>query len=372
MTSPATIDLDRLAAPVNEEMPAGRYLREVDYDRLQRVKDERALAMSRERKQRELLSYSEEDLEMIPEEDRKLEPPNWKRVRDLCVEILSEHSKDLWVASWLIEANTRIAGFAGLRDGFQLATVLVQQYWETLYPPPDEDEGYLGTVSQLASLNGEEGPGTLLYPIRTLTLVPGEREMSLATYVQATEGTGAAHTEAEFLARSRQLDPDQLRSHAEDIEEAIQAYEDLNSCLQEKCDNIAPPSSQIAGLLRECARVFRLITRDILTADAADEGSQVGSEDTVVLVPAGNANAAGMAQVDLNSREDAFRMLLRASEFFRKTEPHSPVSYMLQQAVRYGRMDLPDLLQELIPDESVLTHFAERTGVQIKSDSDDD
>ena len=65
-------------------------------------------------------------------------------------------------------------------------------------------------------------------------------------------------------------------------------------------------------------------------------------------------------------------MLMKASEFFRKTEPHSPVSYMLQQTVEFGRMDLPTLLQKLIQDSSVLKNLSERTGIPVKDDEYDD
>src|SRR5262245_60195763 len=58
----------------------------------------------------------------------------------------------------------------------------------------------------------------------------------------------------------------------------------------------------------------------------------------------------GSAGGDLGSREEAFATLLRVAEFFRRSEPHSPVSYTLEELVRRGRMSLPDLLSELIND----------------------
>ena len=65
------------------------------------------------------------------------------------------------------------------------------------------------------------------------------------------------------------------------------------------------------------------------------------------------------------TREDAFRSLLQVADFFRRTEPHSPVSYALEQAVRWGRMPLPELLQELISDEAVRKDLFRRTGIGL-------
>ena len=47
------------------------------------------------------------------------------------------------------------------------------------------------------------------------------------------------------------------------------------------------------------------------------------------------------------------------ANFFRRTEPHSPLSYTLDEAVRRGRMTWPELLAEVVADmdarNSILT-----------------
>ncbi|TWT82320.1 hypothetical protein CA13_37820 [Planctomycetes bacterium CA13] len=381
MASELTLDLDHLVSPISEEHPAGTYLRETNRDLLQRAKDGRTESVSRERRQRELEIYSEEDLSLIPEEDRRIEAPEWRSVLDCCTEIIAEHSKDLWVASWLIEANTRLSGFAGLRDGFRLVAELVDRYWDNICPPPDEEEGHVGTVSQLASLNGENSQGTLIIPIESIPLltVADHSDLSFAAYRQATNDSDARPSEAEFYAAARKIDPERLRQHAEDIEEAIEAFSQMNQLLEAKCGShdgvpVAPPSSQIASALAQCQQTFRLIARDVMSDDASSDAEQ-SEDDSGSLVQSGaSTGGAGADPVkkQVANREDAFRMLLQASEFFRKTEPHSPVGYMLQKAVRIGRMELPDLLQEMITDEEVLTRFAERTGIDIKHETEED
>ena len=375
MSSEPTLDIERLVAPISDEQPAGSFLKETDYDRLQNAKDLRAKAVASERKERELRLYSEEDLDMIPEQDRYVDPPDWRSVRDSCVEILESHSKDLWVATWLVEANTRLAGFAGMRDVFKVIDQITQQYWSEINPPPEEDEGYLGTVSQLTSLNGVEGQGMLIGPISEIPLLPAGPEYTSGNYRQATEGSGGDVTEGDFLAAARSSDPDQLREHGSSIGEAMEAYDSMIRSLEERCGEVdgipvAPPSTQVRKALEDCQRLFNLITENILGGEASGSGDELieGDGGPVEAEVSGGA----IAQNQVSNREDAFRLLLRVSEFFRKTEPHSPVSYMLQQAVEFGRMGLPDLLKELITDEDVLTRFAERTGIEIKTDRDED
>lgn len=380
MASEPTFDLERLASPISDDAPTGGYLKETDYADFQQVKDRRSEAVAAERKVRELAMYTEDDLMEIPEEDRQVATPDWRSVRDLCQTILRERSKDLWIAAWLIEANTRLAGFAGLRDGFRLAHELVERYWGALYPPHDEDEGYVDTVSQLASLNGDDGPGTLIVPIQEIPLIPGHPEFTFAAFRQATDGTGGDLSEAEFYSLARQIDPATLRDAEEDLAAALDAFETMSRSLEDRCGSydglpVAPPSTQIRNTLEEIRRTFRLITRDVLSGgagDSDDEPADAVTPGAGTSIAAAAGKSGDLAQAQVHNREDAFRMLLKASEFFRKTEPHSPVSYMLQQAVRFGRMDLPDLLKELIHDEDVLKQFAERTGVEIPVDDDDD
>ncbi len=78
---------------------------------------------------------------------------------------------------------------------------------------------------------------------------------------------------------------------------------------------------------------------------------------------AGGAPAQAASRA-LASREQAFKQMTEIAEYFRKTEPHSPVSYLLEKAVRWGNMPLHELMQELISDENTRTRFSELTGVK--------
>ena len=71
----------------------------------------------------------------------------------------------------------------------------------------------------------------------------------------------------------------------------------------------------------------------------------------------------------VRSRQEAFQTLSRVSEYFRLTEPHSPISYALDQIVRWGRMSLPELLAEIVTDRTAREEIFKRTGI-IEEPSD--
>jgi type VI secretion system protein ImpA len=53
-----------------------------------------------------------------------------------------------------------------------------------------------------------------------------------------------------------------------------------------------------------------------------------------------------------------------AADFFKRTEPHSPLGYTLEEVVRRGRLPLQDLLKELITEDEVRNRFLIAAGIR--------
>ena len=66
----------------------------------------------------------------------------------------------------------------------------------------------------------------------------------------------------------------------------------------------------------------------------------------------------------IHTREDALEALDKVAEYFRKTEPHSIIPFSLDQVIRWGRLSLPDLLAELIPDEAPRKNLFKQVGIK--------
>ena len=58
--------------------------------------------------------------------------------------------------------------------------------------------------------------------------------------------------------------------------------------------------------------------------------------------------AASVAQIfrEPASREEAYRQLLLIAEYLARTEPHSPVPYLIRRGVEWGNKPLSELLGE--------------------------
>ena len=376
MATPPVLDIESLSTPVSDAQPAGPELRSAPEKGAKNlfltVRDSRKKAIDAERRVR--------NFELMTEEERKgepaPEPADWEPVRRQAIEALTK-SKDLWITAWLIEGLTRLQGFPGLRDGVRLAHQLSDKFWQDVHPQADKDEGLATRFAQLGGLDGGGGEGTLVAPIMSLPLTGATSvgQFSFADYKDASElerrgpeirrrriEQGAVSIEM-FEKAVAQTSPQFFQGLLDDLVEASQAFGDFDTFLRQKeTENAAaggqsflPPTSNIREALDECLRLLRTSAKDKLRKEEA-----VGGADTTVAAAGGAGSRAGQA---VETRQEAFQTLSRVSEYFRRAEPHSPISYALEQVVRWGHMSLPELLSELVADKSAREEIFRRAGI---------
>jgi type VI secretion system protein ImpA len=132
----------------------------------------------------------------------------------------------------------------------------------------------------------------------------------------------------------------------------------------------APPVSALRELLEEISRSIAHFAADKLAVANYSSGSEDIAADDPADVGEAGARATGEATVVVRkiegyqSREEALAELSRIASYFRKTEPHSPMSYTLDDAVRRARMSLPELLLELVEDPSHLQRILLAAGIK--------
>ncbi len=375
MASPHVFDIDELSRPISVDLPSGQDPR-ADFSPntiYNQIKDARNAARRAERH----AETGESDLDL----------PNWQRVEELGLELLREHAKDLQVVAWLLEALVRRHGFAGLRDGLRLGQTLVTTFWEDLYPSEAED-GVLDKVAPLIGLNGEGVDGTLIVPLRltpltcqnndddSFSIYHYELAMGLAALTDADDReqrkADGICTFDQLLAAGAASGAEFYRDLFDDVQAAQLGLQELANQVEERCGEDMMPSSTIQNLLEDCLGAARQIAGPLLAVlePPADSDEQIVTMDTTLADGAlanGGFSTTDVSNRAIRTREEAFRSLQVIAEYFRQAEPHSPVSYALEQVVRWGRMELPELMEELIADDGSRRHVFSLTG--IKNDS---
>ncbi|MGB7478876.1 MAG: type VI secretion system ImpA family N-terminal domain-containing protein, partial [Burkholderiaceae bacterium] len=98
----------------------------------------------------------EPDFDLLQDEMAKLSSPSssgtldWNQVARLATTLLAEKGKDLLVASYLAGALLQTRGLPGLADGLGVLRDLLEQYWDTLFPPLQRLRGRRNALQWLA------------------------------------------------------------------------------------------------------------------------------------------------------------------------------------------------------------------------------
>ncbi|MCI0421363.1 MAG: type VI secretion system protein TssA [Acidobacteria bacterium] len=362
MASPDIVDFDRLLQPISAEQPSGKNLRgDISPNSLYyAIKSTRNAARDTERK---VPNKDEKGGGKVEDDDFffRQSLPDWRRVDEQARILLAEHSKDLEITAWFIEALVRLYGFAGLRDGFRLARELIVRFWDDVYPLPDED-GVISRVAPLAGLNGEEREGTLIMPIRRVSLTesiessiaPPITYLDYQRYEQQQDSAARAQSRAILDRITAATSPGFFSNLRQDLEQCQEQFASLCQILDEKCGSDVFPSRYIRGALANCREALRDLSKE---SDQEEENQ----------APLTQTGTPGLGPTNLTSRENALQILLQVAGYFERSEPHSPISYLLKQVVRWGRMSLPELLSELIADEKARSEYCKLTGIRKDS-----
>ena len=312
---------------------------------------------------------------LIDEESISSVVSDWNPIIEQVPNALINDCKDLELTAWFIEALSRKYGFKGLAFGFELATKLIEIYWDELYPYP-EDGDLSERIAPLAGLNGIDGPGSLITPIKSIPITDGNDAYSTWQYEQACEidrldsdkqqkkianGAIALSDVEQSIKETDKLFFIALTS---DVDSAINAFTQLSKVMDAAMQGDPQPTSYIRKSLESCSQAIKHLTKDILIeepiVEPLNEEVQIEEESPVIK---SNLNEL------IETREQALKKLDEIAKFFRKTEPHSPMSYAIEQVVRWSELSLPELLQELIVDGDARNGFFKLSGIKTEKDT---
>jgi type VI secretion system protein ImpA len=147
----------------------------------------------------------------------------------------------------------------------------------------------------------------------------------------------------------------------DDARVALEAWEAMGVVIDEKAGDDAPASGEVRDLLETIATIARRYAPEEHApagAVAATEAYGGGAGDGVE-----SSGRTGVAR-PISSREDALKTLASLASFFRQTEPHSPLSYTLDEAVRRARMPWPELLEEVVSDSDTRNAILTSLGIR--------
>jgi type VI secretion system protein ImpA len=350
MTTPESdfrFDIERILSPIDAGNPTGESLRyDPVYDQIRALR--------------------REDDATLPQGVWKYEQKraDWPAVEALCLKLLETRSKDLQIASWLLEAWLKQYGFSGAATGFEVIHALCEKFWNELHSRIENNDIEFRTAP-LLWINQK-----LSLELKLLAITsPESDDISRFTWSdwemacqagnsdtrQERAESGSGITLARFQ-RSVLLTPTrQFHLLFAAVERMLLCCGQLEAFLDEKLGSDSPGFV----LVRNVGEAIAAFATGIIqqrgeTARPSSRGHEEFMAEGPMEHP-GQMDKLSLSRV--RSRAEAYQLLAEIAEFLVRTEPHSPVPYLVSRAVAWGSMPLEELLSELVRNSGELTEI---------------
>ncbi|WP_075795639.1 type VI secretion system protein TssA [Massilia putida] len=320
------LNLERLLAPVSADKPCGEDLAfssEIDAIVRARQADDPSL----------------EQGAWVTE----LKEADWKFVARQCAQLIEQRSKDLQLAVWLAEAAVRTAGLREFGDSLLLSAMLCERYWDGLYPLPDED-GVERRIGNLAWLAARIAPWLCGVPLTEGADGHALRDFDAA---RMQGGDALAKLEGARQRTSQTFYTNLMR----DCEHCAAALDRLEKSVDAVLGADGPSFSAARSALESLVLFIKPALKEAVPVPVAAGGA--------LAAPVQAAAAAG----PLQSRAQALAQLRAVADYFRRTEPHSPVAYLADKAAQWGEQPLHVWLRSVVKDDAAFAHIEEMLGV---------
>ncbi|WP_336333414.1 type VI secretion system protein TssA [Pseudomonas putida] len=297
-----------------------------------------------------------------------LKQADWEQVIQLAAAGITEQSKDLMLVAWLSEGLAHRKHFPGIRFSLAVAQALLEDFWDTLYP--SLEEGVEERAARLAWLTT-----TLTDVVRTLPITQGQG-YSLLKYEESRQVENLARQDAsamnqaleegkinaELFQRSVVLtETEHLHQKHAQISDCLVACQHLQAAADAAFGHDAPSFLALNDVLVHARQLVERLLRergvDLAEAAPAQPSDAEHSNErpaTSTVISGERRSADVPLRTVPQNREEAFTLLQGVAQFFKQTEPHSPVPYLVERAIKWGNMPLESWLNDVIKDSSVV------------------
>ncbi len=305
-----------------------------------------------------------------------LKVAEWPGVARACTELLQQRTKDLRLAMWLTEAWAFTDHYQGLAKGLALCTQLSERHWDTLHPQAEDgdQEQRIGNLSWLLQrvvtladtrpiTRGRQGEAYALRDLVSARQAPAQGNRSP---YDAPSDKQDAITLEQFNRIAKETPHAVWLGHVRGVQESHSQLLALQHVIDghlgadgpgfvQAKEALARALHEIERLAREAGALSAAVTTDAAANTASDKRPATESI-TMNDTPASSG--------PLRSRAQALAQLQDVADFFRRTEPHSPVAYLAEKAVKWGEMPLHEWLRKVVKDQGSMTHLQELLGFE--------
>jgi type VI secretion system protein ImpA len=265
--------------------------------------------------------------------------PDWAKVQDRSLAALQK-SKDLRVLAHLGAAALRVDGIGAYADTLTAAAGWLETFWSGVYPLVDED-----AMVRRNALNCFADPMAALDGLRRAPLV-SSRQHGVFSLRDAEIAAGQIPAPAEEAV------PDQAQLSAAFAEMPLADLEGLIARVKDMRATLGRIDAQMQAQGGDSGSGFDGLNGQLGRIVKVLEAQRAAHPDAVNVAVEGD-EAEGGQRVGLGpvkSPQDAIRLLDAVADFFRRTEPSSPVPLIVDRAKRLVSKDFLEVLAEIAPE----------------------
>ncbi len=349
MASAAQIEIDGLLEPISGDEAAGNA---VPFN-VRRQLDEHRKEVLPE-------AFSADD-PMRPDQPKTAD---WGAIIEIAQETLKETSKDMLVAARLTEALAKENGFGGLRDGLMLMRRLIEDCWDRVHPSI-EDGDLEVRAAAFNWLDDADRGARFPHSVRGIGFLPGdERKYSWKDWRDVMDAKGELTRET-IEAGTENMSREETQDLVDDINEGMAEIDKIVEIMTEKMADVAPGLSELRSSMRDCLALAEQILEkkepppsdDPIDGDSDMSLDGMGDDSSngdLVEVVDDDSGGGSRVRRRGNSRSDVYAQLEAISSQLLEIDPHSPISYLVQRAVKLSKLSLPQLLRALIRNDQAL------------------
>jgi type VI secretion system protein ImpA len=364
--APVEIDIARLMQPIPGPSPTGVSLRyEGEYDRIREARRDEDPALPQ--------GVWQHDLKRA----------DWNLVIELCADALSERSKDLQIACWLLDALVHRRGLAGLVEGLGILVALCDEFWPDLFPAIEEGD----LAARLAPIEwiDDKLPQVIYTLPLTCCGTPEPVSYSWTDFVNAQRrdiahsgnsgaGRGDEATLEAFNASAEATPTSFYEELGEQLDLGLKGIESAAASLDRHCGKPAPGLVHLREALGDIQGFVGAVLAqrsDTVKPEAPVSARLPEAEDAAPAAAQDSGLVAGTSppRIQIHSREEAYRLLMEIADYLFAVEPHSPTPYIVQRAASWGMMPLHKLLVELTKGSNDLATLFELLGIGRDGDA---
>ena len=213
---------------------------------------------------------------------------------------------------------------------------------------------------------------------------------SYATYIDIHKDGGIRITKEEEGAE-KQRNPEQFQKSIESTTdefykmlkdegaEALVLLKKLQAFLDGKFSVDGPSLYNAQQKVEEIVSFSERVLAKRTSSDSADSKEEVNLVSNITpnsVLTEGTEESSNQATEDvhvdsvMNSRSEAYAVIEKAATYLEKLDPHSPSPHLIKRAIKWGNLNLKELLNEMVKDPSTLGELRHLLGLSSTNEAD--